>query len=461
MTGDGDTDTITRSFGRERVNSDVNASIPEEHSMDRTVLVAAALCGLSIGGGSGCRHLAPRQGKDPAVVNKVSQPGPDASFEEISRFVASAADAVVLAGDGNARALVSPRLQGRLLTVKVGAVESTGFVNLGSIARGDTDLQFNNHGGADRFWIYPEAGQFGLYFDPGSELDRKVWKVPADLNAGGWSVTASGPGQVGMKRDLALRNYTGTEFKVRAEREVAMVPSGELPSELGFKLPPGVAFAGVSTRNQLTNTGTAAWTPEKGLIGIWILGMFQPSDSAAIIAPFRPGSDRDLGPPFNDEYFGKVSADAPERIKVLKNVVVLKADARRVGKLGVSQQRTTGLGGSIDFKRGLLTIVKFDVPQVPERYGNSTWVKNQPEPFRGDAFQTYNHGPPDLKSNQVAEAPFYELESTSPVRPLAPGETITHRHVTYHFQGDLDALEAIARQTLAVELTSVREALKL
>ena len=260
---------------------------------------------------------------------------------------------------------------------------------------------------------------------------------------------------------MSLRNYIGTQFDVRVEREVSVLRAASLPVELGVKLPEGIAYAGVATRNVLVNAGPSAWSPEKGLIGIWILGMFRPSDASAIVAPYRSGPERDLGPAFNDAYFGKVSVEAPERIKVIGNCVVLKADARREGKLGVSQQRTTGLAGSIDFERSLLTVVKFDVPSVPERYGNSTWVKNQPEPFKGDAFQTYNAGPRDPQSNELAEAPFFELESTSPVRPLAPGESLTHRHVTHHFQGDLEKLNALARQLLGVDLGAVRDALKL
>ena len=54
-------------------------------------------------------------------------------------------------------------------------------------------------------------------------------------------------------------------------------------------------------------------------------------------------------------------------------------------------------------------------------YANSTWVKNQENPFTGDPFQTYNAGPAEKDSGELAPVPFYELESTSPVRELEPG----------------------------------------
>jgi hypothetical protein len=49
--------------------------------------------------------------------------------------------------------------QGRIFTMQVGSVESTGLVNLDAIRAGETSTQFNNFGGLDRFWLGPEAGQ--------------------------------------------------------------------------------------------------------------------------------------------------------------------------------------------------------------------------------------------------------------------------------------------------------------
>jgi hypothetical protein len=338
----------------------------------------------------------------------------------------------------------------------VGAVESVGLVNAAAIGRGDADPQFNNHGGFDRFWLGPEAGQFGLYFPPGAAFDRQVWKVPRDLNAGAFQVRSQDARRVVLERSMEVTNHSGSAFQVHVEREVGMLGAAELPAELGVSLPPGVAHVGAYSRNTIRNAGAAAWTPEKGLVGIWILGMFNPGDRTVIIAPFRAGSDADLGPAFNDAYFGKVSVEAPDRLKVLPGAVLLRADSRRVGKVGISQPRTTGLAGSIDFARGLLTVVRFDVAPLPERYGNATWVKPQPEPYRGDTFQTYNSGVAGDTTGQLPDAPFYELESASPVRPLEPGETLTHRHATHFFQGDLEKLAGLARQVLGVDFEEVQ-----
>ena len=62
----------------------------------------------------------------------------------------------------------------------------------------------------------------------------------------------------------------------------------------------------------------------------------------------------------------------------------------------------------MDFGKNLLTIIKFDVPPSPERYGNATWVEEQPQPYGGDAFFSYNNGVADHPGD-LAEAPFVLL----------------------------------------------------
>jgi hypothetical protein len=377
------------------------------------------------------------------------------TFDAIVTLLKEKGDPIVLDGDPGSRVLVAPHLQGRILTLRVGEIESTGLVNRAAIAAGEVDPRFNNFGGVDRFWLYPEAGQFGLYFPAGADFSRASWKVPPDLDGGTFPVTTRSDRSVVMKRDVDVESTSGTGFKTTVTREIGVVRGADLPAELGITLPEGVCYAGAYSINAIENRGSQAWRPETGLIGVWILGQFVPSDRTVIIAPFRPGSDAELGPVFHDDYFGKVSVEAPDRLQVLGNAVLFRADSRRVGKFGLSQKRTAGLAGSFDFGRNLLTIVEFDVPAEPARYANSTWVKNQADPFAGDAFQSYNSGV-EGKTGDLPAAPFYELESTSPVQPLAPGERITHRHATHHFHGNFAALSGIARKLVGVDLEEVR-----
>ena len=378
---------------------------------------------------------------------------PDRRAEEaFDRGVAAVgrSDAIVRQGEAGARLLVSPRLQARVMNTQVGAVGDVGWINDPEIAEGETHPSFNNFGGQDRFWLGPEAGNFGIYFAPGAEFDRKVWKVPPDFDTGTYTLVERGPAKVVFTRDMTLTNYAGTIFKVKVRREVGLVPASTMTGQLTVTLPPGVAYAGSYSDNTMTNTGTERWQKDKGLLNIWILGQFVPGPNAAIIAPFTPGE----GQPYRDElYFGKIPAD---RLKTLGRALIFRADAMAEGKLGIPQARTTGLAGSFDFDRNLLVIVRCDVPAEPALYGDSTWVKNQAAPYAGDLFQTYNanrKGTPDQR------AAFYELESVSPSRELAPGDQVRHRHATFCFQGDYAGLREVARKVLGVDLDEVRKAM--
>ncbi len=384
---------------------------------------------------------------------------PPRTLEEISGFLAAHADCTVLSTNGTSSVLVSPRLQGRILTARVGDVASTGYVPFQSIAEGETHEHFNNFGGVDRFWIGPEAGQFGIYFPPGArELTRDNWQVPAAFDKGALTPLAVTAGSVTMSRDMKVTNLEGVEFSVKVERTTGILDEGTLATELGVSLPEGVSYIGCYSDNKMTNNGDRDWDPASGLIGIWILGMFNASDRCAVIAPFNVGEESALGPAFNDEYFGKVSEDTPDRLRVVDNAVIFRGDARKVGKFGLNQRRTKGIAGSYDFGKSLLTIVRFSVPETPERYGNSTWQVEQAEPYSGDALQVYNNGD-DTQPGEIAADAFYEIESASPVRPLRRGEAIEHRHATHHFQGPPGEMATLAKELLNVDLAKVKTAM--
>jgi uncharacterized protein DUF6786 len=359
-------------------------------------------------------------------------------------------DAIVLSGEGGSKVLVSPRYQGRIMTTKVGPIESVGFVSMKTIAEGETHPNFNNFGGQDRYWLGPEAGQYGIYFAPGADYDRKVWQVPPDFDKGPFKVEGKDAGKVKLSRDIAVMNYIGTRFKARAEREVGLIPAAGVSSALGVDLPAGVNYCGSYSENRLINAGDQPWKKETGLINIWVLGQFEPGDQTVIIAPFKPGD----GPAYRDEpYFGKVK---PDRLKQVGNAVLLRADGRSEGKVGIAQMRTGGLAGSMDYQKHLLVVVRFDVPKEPALYGNSSWVKNQPDPYSGDLFQTYNS---DRSGSPDQRYAFYEMESVSPSVELAPGKGVVHRHETYCFQGDDAKLEELARKILGVDLAEVKKAM--
>jgi hypothetical protein len=81
----------------------------------------------------------------------------------------------------------------------------------------------------------------------------------------------------------------------------------------------------------------------------------------------------------------------------------------------------------------------------------------QKEPFAGDVVNSYNDGPPAPGAKPLG--PFYELETSSPAAALSPGDSLTHVHRTFHFQGGEAELDALARRLLGTSLAQVKAAL--
>lgn len=227
---------------------------------------------------------------------------------------------------------------------------------------------------------------------------------------------------------------------------------GESAAKLVAK--PGVKMVAYETDNSITNRGPA-FSKEKGLVSIWILGMMNSSPSTVILVPYKQGPESELGPAVKSDYFGAVPAD---RLKVTPEAVLFRADAKFRSKIGTSQQCARNVLGSIDFEAGVLTLVHFTMPDDPAKcdYINNMWQVPQEKPYVGDVANAYNDGPNDLGKQLGA---FYEIESVSPAKVLKTGESLQHCHSTIHIQADAATLKALARETLGVDLDAVRRAM--
>jgi hypothetical protein len=81
----------------------------------------------------------------------------------------------------------------------------------------------------------------------------------------------------------------------------------------------------------------------------------------------------------------------------------------------------------------------------------------QKEPYAGDVVNSYNDGPPAPGKPPLGG--FDEIETSSPAAELAPGRDMVHTHRTFHFVGEPDALDPIARKVLGVSLADVATSL--
>ena len=178
--------------------------------------------------------------------------------------------------------------------------------------------------------------------------------------------------------------------------------------------------------------------------------MFNPSADAVVAIPISNGENTEDA--INDRYFGRPSS---ERLKLIDDVALFRADGRCRGKIGVRSTNAMGALGAYDPELEVLTIVQYSQDDNSAAYVNSLW-EIQDEPYGGDVINAYNDGPPPEGGDQLG--PFYELETSSPALRLSPGEGASHVHRTIHLSGNIRDLGAVAERILNISLGEIDEA---
>jgi acetyl esterase/lipase len=388
--------------------------------------------------------------------------GDSMSYGEACQFLAKHTTLLELSDGRGGHVAVCPQWQGRVMTSTCDgpAGPSFGFINREFIEAGQPNPHFANYGAEDRMWLSPEGGQFSLWFTPGAEQKLANWYTPPALNEGGYQVLASPPQSptLRMSRRMQLQNASGTPFDLTATREVRLLERADLAGLFGESAAaamtgPGVKMVAYETVNTIQNQGPPMTKP-KGLVSIWVLGMLNAGPENVVIVPYRPGDEADLGPVVKSDYFGPVP---PERLKITPHAILFRGDSHYRAKLGTSQKRARNVLGSIDFAAGVLTLVQFSMSDDPSRqdYLNNMWQVPQAKPYVGDVVNTYNDGPPEPGKKGLGN--FYEIESLSPTRALATGQSLVHHHRTLHIQADPATLARLAKEILGVDLAAVRQ----
>ena len=397
---------------------------------------------------------APSNGAKPIMPSSSSTPtsSPSSSvrsFEEDVEFLTRHGQIKVLSAASGGRIAVSSQYQARVMTSAVGSGKaSLGFINRQFIEAGQTGTAFDNYGGEDRFWLGPEGGQYGLYFPASKPFSFEFWQTPHELQEGAWQTRAESPTSITYAHTFSVSNYEQRVFKLEVERKLSLLSAEQAATRLGVALSPALSWVGFSSENKLTNTGNDPWQEASGLLSVWILGMFAPVPGTQVIVPFETGA---TGTIVNDTYFGKVPADRL-RVNEQKGFLAFRADGQYRSKIGLGPARAKRALGSYSELAQLLTLVLYTKTSSATRYVNSMWER-QSEPYAGDVINSYNDGPPAPGKPPLGG--FYEIESSSPAAALAPGESLSHEHQTYHFSGPRAELEVLAQQVLGVSLSDL------
>ena len=355
---------------------------------------------------------------------------------------------IELSNGQGAKVLLSADYQGRVMTSTATGDTgiSFGWLKYDLIEAKEKKAQFNPVGGEERFWLGPEGGQYSLYFKPGDSFNIVKWQVPAIIDTIAYTVANADESKATFTQRASLKNYRGNIFDINIERTVSLLTKEQIAEKMGITLSGNIHFVGFETNNNITNTGAVDWTKDKGLLSIWLLGMFTPSPETVVIIPFRPIPNARSY--ITDNYFGNIPA---ERLKIKDSVLYFMCDGKFRSKIGLSPVIAKSMAASYDFAKNVLTII---IPEVHKNasYVNSKWEIQQ-QPYKGDVINSYNDGPLEDGSQM---GPFYEIESSSPALELKKGGTSKYKQTTCHLVGDYVTLKKIALDLLSVDLDELK-----
>ncbi|MEP7252333.1 MAG: DUF6786 family protein [Ginsengibacter sp.] len=374
---------------------------------------------------------------------------PKGSYGYDAAFLGKHSKDIIQLQDGDAKVLLSPDYQGRVMTSTASGDSgiSYGWINYDLISSGEKKQQFNPVGGEERFWLGPEGGQYALYFKKGDSFNINSWQVPPLIDTEKFEVIQSDSTSATFSKKASITNYSGTSFQIEISRRIQLLDKNSAEQIMKASIPDGVKYVAYSSNNSLKNSGDREWKQENGLLSIWLLSMMTPTDQTKVMIPFSPipGARAMI----TDNYFGEIPKD---RLLVKDSILYFRCDGKSRGKIGISPLIAKPVVGSFDFKNNVLTVL---IPEVHrnEPYVNSKW-ENQEQPYKGDVINSYNDGPLE---DGTQLGPFYEIESSSPARALKPGETGEYRQTIIHLEGDYSALKKLADEVLHVDLDDVKK----
>lgn len=363
-------------------------------------------------------------------------------------FLKKYAGKIIELKQDDATVFLSADYQGRVFTSTANGDSgiSFGWINYNLLSSAQKKKQFNPVGGEERFWIGPEGGQYSIYFPKGDSFNIKYWQVPAIIDTVKYALQQSDSTSATFTATAAINNYSGTLFNIAITRKIKILNNDSIAAALNTSIPNGIKAVAYKTINQLKNIGNTAWKKDSGLLSIWLLGQFTPTEQTKVIIPFSPIQNAKSY--ITDDYFGKIDSS---RLLVKDSVLYFRCDGKSRGKLGLKPVIAKPFVCSYDFNKNVLTII---IPEVHKNamYVNSKW-ELQKEPYNGDVINSYNDGP---LADGSQLGPFYEIESSSPVYELKPGESEEYHQTTLHLQGDYDSLKVLLQKLININLDDVK-----
>ncbi|WP_298534183.1 DUF6786 family protein [uncultured Algibacter sp.] len=372
---------------------------------------------------------------------------PEGTFGNDLKFLKQKTNPIVLE-DGVRQIIISPEYQGRILTAtsKGKSGSSYGWFRKALILSDSVNQNKSGLGGAGRLWFGPDQGPNTLFFKINPKTGKKEHGAPKDLNELEFKVLKRNESLVSLGEKLHLKNLKNTEFYIDVKRDIKLLKRSLIEKKLGITLNDNLSYVAFKAETSMQNIGEENWSKEKGLICLWELGCMHPSEKTTVVIPLKGKVDEAT------VYFTPLDST---RIDIKENILYYRADANYLNKIGTLPENSLEYFGSYSPELNLLTIVRYSFNANTMDYVNAhpVSVKDQ---YRGDVINVFNDG----KLGDIGPfGPFYELETSSPAVALKMGESLSHSHETYYFEGSKEDLNPIAVRVLGVNLDVIEKAL--
>lgn len=294
-------------------------------------------------------------------------------------------------------------------------------------------------GGESRIWLAPQFGKFAIFFDEGvAQTDDNI-RTPKDLDNLKFKEVSRTNHSITYKGEMQIKNDHNYAFAIGLNRTIAILTKQQIEDNLSINMG-NTSYVAFSAETTMMNIGNQQWNKETGLLSLWELSCMSTNADNKVIIPLTRHTDSIT------QYFTKTTQD---RMQIKNGVVYYKADANGLNKIGTLPEHTKSIMGSYSKESNLLNIVTFSFPN------DGVFVNSLPDnsaPYRGDVINIFNG---NVDEELGHKWPFYEFESSSVAKELKPEESIYHLQTTYHFEGDFEALDEIARKVLGVSLNDI------
>ncbi|MDR2757144.1 MAG: hypothetical protein LBC20_15715 [Planctomycetaceae bacterium] len=343
------------------------------------------------------------------------------SYRDAVNYLGSKTRILELCNQIGGRIVICPDWNGNVMTSTCDGIDgnSFGLINVNAIDAGKTDWFYNSYGGEDQLIFFPESGMFVIDSMPQHPVVR-------------------------MRRSVKLNTVHGNHAEFDLIRTVRLLERYEVHETFGNAAAISldqmdVSFVGFVTANSIVNSAvrSPSWAHP---ISIQIRGMFNSGQSTVAIVPFQPAEEPESEASIGTDFFG---SSPHGRLRFLPSAVLLRADGKYRCQVTVPRKRAKPFLGTLDFREGTLTLVTFDMLELP--YSDELEQE----------VRAYNHGPTFLGETEFA--PFYEFNIFSLISELPHGETRTFHQYTLHINADNQTLTYLVQEVLGVEYEQVYE----